>query len=85
MADNLTDCLEIWEPQPSGTLRTCRGIDFALLAYVSVTKYDSGSNPFNRSESDDIIISLKGQVTRGLNNYHVHVHTLVDCAVMVHL
>jgi len=24
------DCLEIWEPQPSGTLRVCKGIVFSL-------------------------------------------------------
>ena len=25
-ADNLTDCLEVWEPQPPGTLRDCAGL-----------------------------------------------------------
>src|SRR5215475_10065943 len=31
------DCLEIWEPQPSGTLRACNGIALPLL-YVFVIK-----------------------------------------------
>ena len=27
------DCLEIWEPQPPGTLRACKGIAFTMIDY----------------------------------------------------
>jgi hypothetical protein len=59
-ADSLTDCLEIWEqPQPLKNLSACKGIAFALLGYISVTKYESGSNLFNRNGSDEIMITIK--------------------------
>jgi len=32
------DCLEMWDPQPPGTLRACNGIALPLLFYSKLLK-----------------------------------------------
>jgi len=38
LPSSCADCLEIWEPQPSGTLRACPGLLKGLL-YLYLTKW----------------------------------------------
>ena len=33
LTTSLTDCLEIWEPQPPGTLRACPGLSWDCFAF----------------------------------------------------
>jgi hypothetical protein len=36
------DCLEIWEPQPPGTLRACNGIAFFILFVMDLKHASCG-------------------------------------------
>jgi hypothetical protein len=42
------DCLEIWEPQPPGTLRACPGLEWDSFSFYPLNRRQDGPN--NRSE-----------------------------------
>jgi hypothetical protein len=39
LSSSCADCLEIWEPQPSETLRACPGFTFTLTFYYYCYSY----------------------------------------------
>jgi hypothetical protein len=43
ISPSCADCLEIWEPQPPGTLRVCTGIALTFV-WISITVLHSDSN-----------------------------------------
>jgi hypothetical protein len=52
------DCLEIWEPQPPGTLRACNGIALPLLACTTLVTNDG----FNKKRPKHVASFRKWQV-----------------------
>jgi hypothetical protein len=46
------DCLEIWKPQPSGTLRVCRGLCRNCFNFFLTLRWKAGNEPADLQHGD---------------------------------
>jgi len=68
LTTSCADCLEIWEPQPPGTLRSCPGLQrdcftFTITATTTVNTNTTttNNNNNNNNNNNSIIYSLTQQ------------------------
>jgi len=50
------DCLEIWEPQPPGTLRACPGLSWVYFTFYHRVNKKKNLHFFSKSYSYDLKI-----------------------------